>query len=107
MGLVATLLTAWSVPVDALLGLGTAGRLGASVALVGAPIFFASICFALLFKERDDAGRAFGWNLLGAVFGGLLEFVSMIVGFRGLLLVALAVYLAAVLLSRRRPEVEA
>ncbi|MCB1056152.1 MAG: methyltransferase domain-containing protein [Acidobacteria bacterium] len=107
VGLVATLLTAWSVPVDALLGLGTAGRLGASVALVGAPIFFASICFALLFKERDDAGRAFGWNLLGAVFGGLLEFVSMIVGFRGLLLVALAVYLAAVLLSRRRPEVEA
>lgn len=103
-GLVLTLLAAWWVPVEALLAYGTPGRLAASVALVGGPIFFASICFALLFRERADAGRAFGWNLLGAVFGGLLEFISMIVGFRALLLVALGVYLLAVALPRRTVE---
>jgi len=31
--------------------------------------FFASACFALLFRTRAEADVAFGWNLLGAVAG--------------------------------------
>src|SRR5206468_1195587 len=72
------------------------------VAFVGAPIFFAAACFALLFRERSQAGTAFGWNLLGAVAGGLLEFTSMAVGLKALLLVALAAYLGAALVHLRR-----
>lgn len=101
-GLVVTLVLAFAVPVDALLALSGAGRVMGSVLVVGAPIFFAAVCFALLFEGRDHAGRAFGWNLVGAVVGGLLEFVSMVVGFRALLLVALAIYLLAAAARRSR-----
>jgi hypothetical protein len=45
---------------------------------------------------------AFGWNLLGAVAGGLLEFLSMAVGLKALLLVATAAYLAAALVHSRQ-----
>jgi hypothetical protein len=73
---------------------------------VGGPIFFAASCFALVFRSRPRAAVAFGWNLLGAVAGGLLEFVSMAVGLKALLLVALAAYLAAALIHRRRASTE-
>jgi hypothetical protein len=41
---------------------------------------------------------AFGWNLLGAVTGGLLEFSSMIIGLKSLSLVAMLAYLGAFLI---------
>jgi hypothetical protein len=93
--LVVTLVVAWLFPVELLLGRGMVVRLVLSALVVGAPIFFASACFARLFAEREDAHRAFGWNLLGAVVGGLAEFTSMWVGLKALLLVALAGYLLA------------
>ena len=44
---------------------------------------------------------AFGWNLIGAVAGGLLEFFSMSVGLRALLLVAVGAYLGAFFLKAK------
>lgn len=70
-----------------------------SMLMVGTPIFFAAICFAELFSMSADPGESFGWNILGAVIGGLLEFFSMIIGLKALLLVALGSYLIAFLLS--------
>ena len=96
-GLVASLVAAYLVPVDALLEMNGLARLGVSVAFVGTPVFFAAGCFALLFRDRPEADTAFGWNLLGAVAGGLLEFASMITGMRALYLLVLAAYLAVVL----------
>ena len=61
-------------------------KLRLSVLFVGAPIFFAASCFAILFRGRETSSTAFGWNLLGAVAGGLLEFGSMAVGLKALLL---------------------
>ena len=58
-----------------------------------------SISFALLFRDEDAIDLAFGWNLLGAVAGGLTEFTSMLVGFRALALVALAAYVVAFALT--------
>ncbi len=100
-GLVGTLLVAYWVPIQFLLSLDPAARLAVSVLLVGAPIFFASTCFALRFKDRSDPGIAFGWNLLGAVTGGLVEFLSMILGIKTMLLVALIAYLLVVALRQR------
>ena len=102
-GLVAALLLAYAVPARLLLGSSTLAKLGLSALFVGAPIFFAALCFASLFRERSEAGSAFGWNLLGAVAGGLLEFTSMALGLKALLLVALLAYLVAVLIRIRRP----
>jgi hypothetical protein len=73
-----------------------------SLLLVGAPIFFGSICFSRAFAARSSPDRAFGWNILGAVAGGILEIASMAIGLRALLLVGLAAYLIAYWTSWRR-----
>jgi hypothetical protein len=97
----ATLLGAYAVPVHLMLRMDAAAKLGLSLVFVGAPVFFAAACFAVIFREREEAATAFGWNLLGAVAGGLVEFVSMITGMRALYLLALAAYLGAALLRQR------
>jgi hypothetical protein len=89
--------------VELLLGFAPAARLAFSLVYVGIPIFFAATTFALLFREREDSASAFGWNVLGAVAGGLLEFLSMAIGLRALFLVALAAYLTAFLIRLRMP----
>lgn len=72
-----------------------------SVLMVGGLIFFASVCFALRFQGRPAADIAFGWNLLGAVAGGLLEFFSMSLGLKALTLIAIFAYLRAFLVRSR------
>lgn len=94
-GLAVALIANFFIPVNALLAANAPVRLVASALFVGTPIFFASTCFALRFRDEDAAHTAFGWNLVGAVCGGLLEFTSMIVGLKLLSLVALAAYAIA------------
>ena len=103
-GLIVSLVAAYFVPVHALLRMNEFVRLLLSIAFVGTPIFFAAACFALLFRDRPEANTAFGWNLLGAVAGGLTEFVSMITGIRALYLLVLVAYLGVVLLRVRARE---
>ena len=96
-GLVLALFATYLIPTEALVGRSTAARLMLSVLMVGGPIFFASVCFALRFRVRPAADIAFGWNLLGAVAGGLLEFFSMSLGIKALTLIAIVAYLCAFL----------
>jgi spermidine synthase len=100
-GLLLTLLATYCVPVAALLDHHPFVKLALSFLFVGGPVFFASACFALRFRMRARADLAFGWNLLGAVAGGLLEFFSMALGLRALALLAIAAYLAVALLRQR------
>ena len=100
-GLVLALFATYLVPTEALVGRSTAVRLLLSVLMVGGPIFFASVCFALRFRVRPAADIAFGWNLLGAVAGGLLEFFSMSLGLKALTLIAILAYLSAFLVRLR------
>jgi len=99
--LVATLIVTYFLPNELLLRQAFWTRLLLSVSVVGAPIFFAGKCFALLFKLRDRADLAFGWNLIGAVIGGLAEFLAMWVGFKALLLLSVSIYLLAFLCYAR------
>ena len=94
-GLAVTLLASYFVPVHAILAWNPAAKLLLSALFVGLPIFFASTSFALQFRDEESAELAFGWNLLGAVAGGLLEFASMAIGLKALALVALAAYVIA------------
>ncbi len=57
------------------------------------PLFFAGIIFANSFKNCRNAQIALGWNLLGSVLGGLLEYTSVIFGFKKLALFAMALYI--------------
>ena len=100
-GLVLALFVTYLILTGALVGHTTPVRLSLSVLLVGGPIFFASVCFALRFRVRLAADIAFGWNLLGAVAGGLLELFSMSLGLEALTLIAIVAYLTAFLVRWR------
>jgi hypothetical protein len=100
-GLVIALIVNYLTPVHAILAASIAAKLFLSLAFVGLPIFFASTCFALQFRDEAAADIAFGWNVIGAVAGGLLEFTSMVIGLRLLSIVALGSYLIAFAMRRR------
>jgi hypothetical protein len=72
--------------------------------LYALPVAFAGIIFSTLLKRAKDPTGAMGSNLLGAVVGGVIEYVSMYIGLKALALVALGFYLAALLLIRRQAQ---
>jgi hypothetical protein len=100
--LLAALAAAWSVPSSALLGLPTAARFGAAAALAFAPIFVANLVFAQRFRDTGDSSLAFGANLLGSMVGGVLEYTSLVLGYRWLLVLVAALYGLAFLTNRLR-----
>jgi hypothetical protein len=102
MGIAAALVLAYVVPNASLLALPVLPRLVAAIALAFAPIFLANLAFAKRFAGADDAPSAFGVNILGAMVGGCIEYLALIVGFRNLLIVAGLLYLAAFALLPRR-----
>jgi hypothetical protein len=91
----------WLVPGSTLLGLSTVPRLVAAVSLAFAPIFLANLVFSERFRETERSTAAFGANLLGAMLGGILEYSSLAIGYRHLLLIVAALYGAAFLLRPR------
>jgi hypothetical protein len=77
---------------------GSAALVGSVAAIIFAiPVFFAGLLFASEFRSTESPAAALGANMLGAVVGGLLESLSLIIGMKALLLVASLLYsLAAV-----------
>jgi SAM-dependent methyltransferase len=63
--------------------------------LIGAPVFFAALCFSHLFRSQEITGYPLGLNLVGAMGGGLVEYLSMLLGMRAIWMVVLVVYLLA------------
>lgn len=94
-GLLIALILNYLTPVHSILSTSTIIKLLMSLLFVGTPIFFAAICFALLFRDAEATDLAYGWNVLGAVIGGLIEFFSMLIGLKALTLVALVSYIVA------------
>ncbi|MGB2876399.1 MAG: hypothetical protein WBB76_13130 [Gaiellaceae bacterium] len=107
LGLLAALAVAWLVPQESLLALSPVPRFVAAVAVAFAPIFLANLVFAQRFREADSSATAFGANLLGAMVGGMLEYVALITGYRFLLVVVAALYGFAFLLWGGRQRVAA
>jgi hypothetical protein len=99
--LAVTLGVAYAVPLSSLLALALPLRLVTAVALAFAPIFCANLIFAARFAATSGSTAAFGANLLGALLGGTLEYASLVVGYRALLLLAAALYLLAFALRPR------
>ena len=63
--------------------------------IVGMPFFFAGIVFSRLFSSVTEPQKALGVNILGALFGGCLEYFSVVIGLNNLALLSLAIYLAS------------
>ncbi|MFB9247561.1 spermidine synthase [Sphaerisporangium melleum] len=89
------------VPNAWLLGLPVPLRAVCAVVVAFLPIFAANVVFAKRFADTADATVAFGANLLGAILGGCLEYLSLVIGYEGLLVVAGLLYLGAFALLPR------
>jgi drug/metabolite transporter (DMT)-like permease len=83
------------------LELATAPRFLAATALAFFPVFIANLVFAERFRDTADPTTAFGANLLGAMVGGVLEYLSLITGYRGLLVLAAILYALAWIFGAR------
>jgi hypothetical protein len=79
------------------------GRL-ASVALLTCPLFFSGMVFSTLLQSSEDVSGAMAANLVGAMFGGLLEYNAMYFGFLFLYWVALGIYGLAFVTYLLRPR---
>lgn len=66
--------------------------------LTFSPIFFANVIFSVTFRDRKLAEHLFGWNLIGAALGGVLEYSSMALGYNTLAVIVAACYTVVFLL---------
>ena len=90
VGLIAALLVNAFVPMDMFLDLPGGGKIAATVAVVFIPIFFAGVIFASCFAGSLHPDVDFGSNVAGVILGGLSEYLSLMLGFDQVLLVAVA-----------------
>jgi spermine/spermidine synthase len=93
--LILSLIGSYLVPVHFLLAMPVTGQWLVGGIKVALPLFFASMIFALIFKSRKQAALALGYNVIGAVFGGVMEYSAMALGTKSLYLIALIMYLGA------------
>jgi len=63
--------------------------------LMFSPILCAGLLFGSSLKRTPDVPAAYGANLLGAMVGGVAEYLSLVTGFQTLLIVVAGCYLAA------------
>ncbi len=96
-----SLLVAFLIPNESLLALPFPIRLTVAVALAFAPIYCANLLFTSRFREAGDPTAAFAANLFGAMIGGCLEYLSLVLGYQYLIIVAALLYLVAVLVGQR------
>ena len=66
------------------------------------PVFLANIIFANSFRDSEAADISFASNLIGIMFGGGLEYFSMLFGYHWLLILVIVFYGCAMLLRHRR-----
>lgn len=76
-------------------------RCVAAVLVFLGPVYFASLIFAALIKDEANLYQAYGSNILGAVVGGVCEYLSLMFGFKFLLILTLLFYLIVYLLLLR------
>ena len=69
-------------------------------------MFFAGVIFAVSFRASKQPDQDFGANIAGAVVGGFAEYLSMLLGFQYLLLVAIGFYALSSFWRTGQPAVE-
>jgi hypothetical protein len=69
--------------------------------LAFSPIFFGNLLFSAAFRNQPHAEQMFGWNLIGASLGGILEYSSLALGYNALSWLVAACYVAAFVALRK------
>jgi hypothetical protein len=98
--LLLALAIAWVVQPDLLLRLSTVPRFLVATVVAFVPVFLANLVFAKRFRDVASSNVAFGANLLGAMVGGVLEYASLVTGYRALLILVGVLYAIAFALQR-------
>ena len=106
VALFAALAVAYLLPPQSLLISSAPLRYAVASLLVFSPILLANLIFSRLFKESVDPDIGFASNLLGAVFGGLLEYLSLSFGYQLLILVVACLYALAFAFGSLRRAVQ-
>ena len=91
----------YAIPTHSLLGLPLAGQWILGALITAVPLFFAGMLFSQIFTTRKEPTTSLGYNLMGAICGGLLEYSSMALGTKNLYLLALVLYFLAFLVHGR------
>jgi hypothetical protein len=99
--LIGSLLLSLIVSTTAFFSLPFVLRLLASTAFYFSPIFFANLLFSQKFKTTSASDSSFGSNLLGAVFGGVVEYCSLALGYKALIGITIIFYLLSLIPSRQ------
>ena len=68
--------------------------------LVFSPVFCAGLLFSSSFKESSSTAEDFGANLLGAMVGGVGEYLSLLAGYQFLLILVAICYVVAIATRR-------
>ncbi len=96
--LIVLLVLNYLLPLNTLLGVSSPVlRYGLASLLAFAPIFCANVVFSHSFRDSLAADIAFASNLLGAMFGGMLEYMALALGYKALLLFVILFYVIAYL----------
>ena len=66
------------------------------------PMFFSGLAFSKQLSTEKTISVALSSNILGAIFGGLLEYNAMYFGYRSLYVLGFLMYLSAFLFSKKR-----
>lgn len=99
LALLSALIVMYMVPLAQFSGSPVPVKLLVGLLVLGLPFAFSGIVFSRALSKVDKPERALGINILGALLGGCLEYLSTVVGSNGLTLLAIAVYLLSWLLG--------
>ena len=91
--LIGCLLAFYFIPAEIYFGMNFAARTALLPLIFGAPMFFAGIVFAILFRDSSDLKSTLGSIITGAALGCLLEYSALFFGLRSLCLTALILLL--------------
>ncbi len=109
-GLIVSCLAVFVFPLSGLLNVESPGlRFVLASLMTFTPIFFANLIFSVSFRDEVLPEHVFGWNLLGATVGGVIEYTGMYTGYTFLaVIVALcyALVLALLAMAKRARAVE-
>ena len=90
------------MPTAALTALPLPARIVLGGGFLALPVFFSGLVFVTAWSAADRRDLALGSNLIGSLVGGVASMLTMVIGFRGLTFLTLAVYVGALLAFRAR-----
>lgn len=99
-----SLVVLYLVPLNQLSNRDSISSLVAAILVIGLPFYFAGLVFSRAYAESIEPNKALGINILGAILGGCLEYSSVIIGTRDLVIISIILYGLAVAMSRFLPR---